>query len=72
MTMLLEKAFAEAARLTDPEQDSLAAWILEEIASERRWDAAFAVSRDVLKKLADDALAEHRAGKTQPLDPETL
>ena len=50
----------------------LAAVILEELASERRWDQAFADSADLLAQLADQALAEHRAGKTQVLDPERL
>lgn len=72
MTGLLEKAFAEAARLSEPEQDALAQWILEELHSEQRWDAAFASSSDILRQLAEEALAEYRAGKTEPLDPETL
>ncbi|MFN8473158.1 MAG: hypothetical protein U0822_13300 [Anaerolineae bacterium] len=72
MTGLLEKAFAEAAKLSEPEQDSLAQWILEELHSEQRWDTAFAQSSDILHQLAEEALAEYRAGKTEPLDPETL
>jgi hypothetical protein len=72
MTKLLEEAFAEAAKLPEQEQDALAAVILEELASERRWDQAFADSADLLAQLADQALAEHRAGKTQVLDPERL
>jgi hypothetical protein len=36
MTKLLEEAFAEASKLPEPEQDALAAVILEELASERR------------------------------------
>ena len=72
MTKLLEEAFAEAAKLSAQEQDALAAVILEELASERRWDQAFADSADLLAQLADQALAEHRAGKTQVLDPERL
>jgi hypothetical protein len=72
MTVLLEKAFAEAATLSEPEQDALAAWILEEMASERRWEKAFANSHDVLRHLASEAMAEHRTGKTEVLDPETL
>jgi hypothetical protein len=72
MTKLLEEAFAEASKLPDQEQDALAAVILEELASERRWDQAFADSADLLARLADQALAEHRAGKTQVLDPERL
>ena len=72
MTKLLEEAFAEASKLPEQEQDALAAAILEELASERRWDQAFADSADLLAQLADQALAEHRAGKTHVLDPEQL
>jgi hypothetical protein len=68
----LERAFAEAAKLPAPEQDALAAWILEELASEKRWSEALAGSADALATLADEALADHRAGKTQPLDPDRL
>ena len=72
MTKLLEEAFAEASKLPEQEQDALAAVVLEELASERRWDQAFADSADLLAQLADQALAEHRAGKTHVLDPERL
>ena len=72
MTELLEKAFAEAAKLPIREQDALAAWILDELASERRWDQAFADSADVLARLADQALVEHREGRTRVLDPDKL
>jgi hypothetical protein len=27
---------------------------------------------DVLARLADEAVAEHRAGRTEPLDPDAL
>jgi hypothetical protein len=72
MTKLLEKAMAEVARLSEPEQDAVAAWILEELASERRWDKAFANSPDALAQLADEALADHREGRTQVLNPDQL
>lgn len=68
----LEKAFAEASKLPPEEQDLLAAWILEELASEKRWREAFAKSAVKLSKLADEALEEYRAGRTQELDPEKL
>jgi hypothetical protein len=68
----LERAFAEASKLPPKEQAALAAWILEEIASERRWDKAFADSADALAQLADEALAEHRRGQTQVLEPDKL
>jgi len=72
MTELLQKAFTEASKLPESEQDTFAHWILEELASERRWDKAFANSQDLLSRLADEALAEHRAGKTELLDPDKL
>lgn len=72
MTELLEKAFTEVAKLPHREQDRMAAWILEEIASERGWDGAFAQSGDELGRLADEALAEHREKKTRILDPDEL
>jgi len=72
MTELLRKAFQEASKLSPPEQDALATVLLEELDGERRWDSSLAGSPDKLAALADAALAEHRAGKTQPLDPDTL
>jgi hypothetical protein len=42
------------------------------LASERRWDAAFAASGPALDRLADEAIAKHRAGKTRPLDPDEM
>ena len=72
MTQLVEKAFAEIVKLPEPEQDAVAAWILEELASERRWAVAFAASEDILAQLADEALEEHRQGRTLPLNPDEL
>lgn len=68
MTKLLEKAFAEIEKLPAHEQDALAAIILQELASDQRWAQSFATSQDVLAKLAEEALAEHAAGHTKPLD----
>jgi hypothetical protein len=65
MIPLLEKAFAEAAKLPEEEQEAFAQWLLQELASERRWDEAFAASADALAQLADEALAEHRAGQIE-------
>jgi hypothetical protein len=67
MTNLLDKALSEAAKLPEQEQDALAVILLEEIASERRWSESFANSQDALATLAEEALAEHAAGRTQPL-----
>ena len=72
MTALLEKAFEEATKLPEPEQDALARWIIAELESELRWQQLFADSQDLLAELAEEALVEHQAGQTQPLDPDTL
>ena len=72
MTKLLEKAFAEATKLPKKDQDELARWVLAEIAAEERWDETFRRSGDQLAKLAQQALNEHRKGKTRPLDPDKL
>ncbi|MGQ9625540.1 MAG: hypothetical protein ACUVV0_01380 [Anaerolineae bacterium] len=72
MTRLLEKAFAEVSKLSEQEQDAVAAWILEELASERKWEKAFVDSANILAALADEALAEHQAGQTHALDPDAL
>lgn len=58
MTPLLEKVFTEISKLPQAEQDTLAAILLEELASEHRWAELFANSQDKLAKLADEALAE--------------
>jgi hypothetical protein len=72
MTELLEKAFAEAAKLPEEEQRRLAEWLLIELSAERRWEALLANSSDSLERLAEEALREHRAGRTEPLDPDQL
>ena len=72
MTKLLQKAFDEASKLPEGEQDALGRILLKELASERRWEDLFAGSQDLLADLADQALAEHRAGRTEKLDPEKL
>jgi hypothetical protein len=68
MTELLEKAFAEAAKLPQEAQDMLARMLLDDLAAEERWEEAFAKSQDKLALLADEALAEYRDGKTKALD----
>jgi hypothetical protein len=68
MADVMEAALAEVAKLPHDEQLALAALLLDEIDSERRWSASLAASQGVLDRLAGEALREHRAGKTQPLD----
>lgn len=68
----MNKLIAEIVSLPEPEQDAMAAWILAELDSERKWSRAFAASQDLLAELADEAINEHRAGKTLPLNPDDL
>jgi len=72
MTKLLERAFAEASKLTVAEQDLLASHVLAELGDEDDFDRAIAASADKLASLANTALAEHRVGQTQELDPDRL
>ena len=68
MTELLEKAFAEAAKLPHEAQDMLAKMLLDDLAAEEKWDETFVESQDKLARLADEALAEYRSGKTKELE----
>jgi len=68
----LELVISEIEKLPPDEQNQFTAWILEELHSEERWSKLFERSGDVLSHLADEALEEYKAKKTQKLDPDTL
>ena len=68
----LRKAFDEASKLPESEQDSLAQWLLRELDSERRWTEAFSDSADALAELADEAIQDHKNGRTEELEPNSL
>ena len=72
MTALLQQAFAEAAKLPEPEQEVLASRLLAELAGEDDFDRAISLSSKKLAALAREAIAEHRAGQTEALVPERL
>ena len=72
MTKLLERAFAEAAKLPSAEQDVLASRLLAELVADDDFDRAIAASGEKLAHLATEALNEHRAGVTEELDPDRL
>ena len=69
---LLERAFAEASRLSADEQDVLASRLLMELTAENEFDRKIAGSAEKLAQLAREALDEHRAGLTEELDPDRL
>lgn len=74
MTQLMQQAIAAATKLPDTEQDEIAAIVLREIEAERHWDELFAKpeSHELLARLADQALAAHRAGRSRKLDVSDL
>jgi hypothetical protein len=72
MTNKLKQAFEAASKLPPADQDALAAAILEEVEVDGLWDASFAKNPRALERLAADALEEHRAGRTRPLEPDEL
>ena len=72
MTSMLKKAFEEAAKLSEIEQNALARWVLEELKSDRKWDKQFAESEDILAELALEALKEESDNATTGLDEDKL
>jgi hypothetical protein len=67
MTQALEAAIASAAKLPPDEQDALSALLVAEMDSEERWSDLFSQSHGLLAELAQQALVDHAAGKTQSL-----
>jgi len=72
MTKRLEKAFEEASKLPQREQDALAEWLMEELASERRWEELLARSQDRVAEMADEARKKYREHRTKKLSPDEL
>ena len=68
MTILLEKAIDRVSVLPAKKQNAIAHLLLAEIDAEAQWEKAFKSSQPELAKLASDALAEHRGGKTRSMD----
>ena len=74
MNQLLQRAFNKAAELPQEEQDRFALFLLAQLESERQWAELFArpESDDLLERLTDEALLEHRSGRTQRLKMDDL
>jgi len=72
MTRALEEVFKRASTLPEAEQDALAEAIRAEIGAAKDWDNSFAGPLDVLERLADEAIADHRTGRTKPVGPDTM
>ncbi|MCY3687697.1 MAG: hypothetical protein OXI17_01985 [Gammaproteobacteria bacterium] len=74
MDGLLHKAFERASALPADEQERFACFLLAELESGQRWTELFSrpESEELLERLADEALSDHRAGRTRLLNPEDL
>ncbi len=67
MSTLLEKALERVAALPPEEQDAIASQILESLADEEAWKKRFVEKRDVIRRMAQEALEEDARGETLPL-----
>jgi hypothetical protein len=68
MTSLLEKALEKVGTLPRDEQDAIASEILASLADEAAWKKSFAAKRDVVRRMALEALEEDKRDETLPLD----
>ena len=68
MTDMLNKAFEQASELPEPDQNEFASFILDELASDRRWAQLLSKSPQMLRRLAQEARKEYLAGETEPLN----
>ena len=68
MTQLLEEAISVIKKLSNDEQDAVAAVLMAELESERQWECAFDSTAEQLSSLAIEALDEYRTGKTEPFE----
>jgi hypothetical protein len=68
MSTLLEKAPEKVGALPDDEQDAIASQILTSLADEGAWKRRFVEKRDVICRMAREALEEDERGETLPLD----
>ena len=72
MTQRLEQAIGEARKLSAPEQDAIAALIMDELGDERRWDEAFANSQSQLSRLAAKVRQDVAAGRVRDIGIDEL
>jgi hypothetical protein len=69
MTEQFRQVVAQVEKLSEAEQNAIAALIERELLDEQKWDDLFADPRSdrALDDLAGEALAEAGRGETQPL-----
>jgi len=68
MTRLLEGAIRKVGEISEDEQNIIASQILETIEDEETWGRLLRKNSAKLRKLAANALDEHRCGEAPPLN----
>ena len=68
MSTLLEKALEKVVALPADEQDAIASQILASLADEEAWKKRLDEKRDLIRRLAREAIGEDERGETRPLD----
>jgi hypothetical protein len=68
MSTLLEKALEKVVALPQDEQDAIASQIFASLADDDAWKRRFSEKRDVIRRMAREALEEDERGENLPLD----
>lgn len=68
MTGLLEEALRRVESLSADAQDAIASQIIDTLEDEDAWTRSFRDNPEKLRRLAQEALAEHRRDETRPLE----
>ena len=68
MSTLLEKVLEKVVALPQDEQDAIASQILASLADEDAWKKRFAEKRDVIRRMAQEAIEEENGRETLSLD----
>ena len=62
------EAFSKLITLDEPDQNGAVWDMLESIKDSLRWDELFASSPELLEKMGDEALKDHKEGRTISLE----
>jgi hypothetical protein len=72
MTRLMKEAIEKLQSLPEEKQDAVADFLLGELEADKNWDDTSTKHASKLRKLADEALDDFRAGRTSELDADVL
>ncbi len=64
MSSLLDEALEKVGTLPSDEQDAIASQILASLADEEAWKSRFAQKREVIRRMAQEALEDDTRGET--------